>query len=433
MKRIAGFLSGDKKKKDKQGESVDAKDVKMKENVTAEDSVVVKENVLENKTQSQAQYIKLMGFPSETIEKNVLDFLADCKTIGRVVFIKNDEGSNDAVVKLEDESELKKALSLDKTYDGNRYIRVEKTESKIYEDELDMAVDTQDGKVGGFVKLGGLDWSASEEDIKKFLTGCNVTEVIIEQNERGKPSGNAFVCLATNDDLVKALACHKKHLGKRWVAVEKMEEDEFITKTGKEPQNKRSEKVEKKPENCFVRLGGLSWKATEEDIKTFLKDCKIKKVFITLNERGKPSGNAFIHFEEEEDVRKARNYNKKDLLGRWVTVDAITQEEFQKETQEPDEWFIKLDGLPWEAKERDIKSFLDGCKVEELVITKNERGKPSGNAFFKLESRTDVEKAKSYNKKNLGNRYVTVDVVSEEEFKREIASNERRLASAENF
>merc|ERR1711892_1209952 len=281
-----------------------------------------------------------------------------------------------------------------------------------------------------FVKLGSLVWSASEKDIKDFLTGCNVMEVVIAHDERGRPSGNAVVRLESKADIEKALACNKKYLGKRWVAVEEIGEEEFITGKGGEQKGSSRENEDKYTQSIkeskasFIKLGSLTWKATEDDIKMFLNGCIVKEVIITTNERGKPSGNAFVKLEGKADAERAKTYNKKYLGERWVTVAEITEHEYIKETQSDKNGFAKLGSLSWSATEEDIETFLDGCNIIEVIITKNERGKPSGNAFVWFEGKEDVEKAKSYNKKYLRERWVTVDEITVDEFTRETKSTE---------
>lgn len=44
----------------------------------------------------------------------------------------------------------------------------------------------------------------------------DVEEVIIGRNAEGRPSGEAFVRLATKDDVHQALKKNKEHMGKRW-------------------------------------------------------------------------------------------------------------------------------------------------------------------------------------------------------------------------
>jgi len=445
MKKFFNIFSGNRNNEENKDQSVNAKRMSAEKGAPKEVSLESEVGpTMEKENEQGARYIKILGFPQEVTESDILNFLVGCKIIGEVVFIGNDEGSRDAIVMLENESELKKALELDATYVSNRYIRIQRTDSEQL-DVIDgtlaslpvdrpnadqpqgMTPNSGTGKTpsNGFVKLGGLDWSITAQDIEKFLTGCDITEIVMTHNERGRPTGDAFVCFETLDDVEKALACHKKTLGKRWVAVENIEKEEFITKK-KEEAVKGKENNETKSKEDFVRLSGLSWKATEEDIKSFLKDCKIEKIVITRNDHGKPSGNAFIQFENEDDVRKAKTYNKKHLLERWVAVDEVTKEQFLNETKYEEKFntvanskktfFVKLGGLSWSATEDDIKTFLHEVKVNNIIIAKNENGKSTGNAFIKLEDKGDVEKAKSLNKKLINDRWVTVDEIDEDEY-----------------
>merc|ERR1711892_790907 len=399
MKRFMGnLMGGSKKNEEKQSKSEDIRDEGLQGNSN------------QGQVENEKMEVENVRIKTEvTLEKKD----GDGKPTG------------DAVVKLKNQAELQKALSCNKKYDKNeRYIVVEETESQTYEKSK------TENPINSFVKLGSLVWGASEKDIKDFLTGCNVVEVVIARDERGRPSGNGFVRLESKADIEKALACNKKYLGKRWVAVEEIGEDDFITGKDKEQKGSSRENEEKYTMNTkeskasFIKLGSLTWKATEDDIKTFLDGCKVKDVIITTNERGKPSGNAFVKLEAKADVERAKTYNKKYLGERWVTVDEITEHEYSKETQSDKNGFAKLGSLSWSATEEDIETFLDGCKIKEVIITKNERGKPSGNAFVRFEGEPDVEKAKSYNKKYLRERWVTVDEITEDEFTRETKSTE---------
>jgi heterogeneous nuclear ribonucleoprotein F/H len=271
-------------------------------------------------------------------------------------------------------------------------------------------------------------------------------EVVIKKDERGRPTGNAFVQFESNIDIGNALKYNKKYLRERWVTVEQIEEDEFIRENEEDqkPICKNTETISRhndKPmetetsNTTFVKLGSLTWSATEEDIKTFLKGCKIRKVVITKNERGKPSGNAFLCLESRADVEKAKTYNRKYLGKRWVTVDEIKEDEYSKETgkDKASGTTVKLGSLSWSATEDDIKRFLVGCNIKEIIITRNEKGKPSGNAFVLFASKADVEKAKTYNKKYLGDRWVTVDEIEEDDYMKETERDRETDTVEDNF
>ena len=102
-----------------------------------------------------------------------------------------------------------------------------------------------------------------------FLNDCKlVGEVSIINNEAGKPIGEAVVKVATPNDLDKALACTNKVLLGRSVVIRECNEDFY------QKHMKKVGKVENE-ENTFIRLRGLAWSVTEEDIVDFLNECNI--------------------------------------------------------------------------------------------------------------------------------------------------------------
>ena len=56
-----------------------------------------------------------------------------------------------------------------------------------------------------------------------------------------------------------------------------------------------------------VKLSGMVWSATEEDIRTFLGDCSVEKVEILMTEEGRPTGDAVVDVATQDDVTKALN------------------------------------------------------------------------------------------------------------------------------
>ena len=133
------------------------------------------------------------------------------------------------------------------------------------------------------LKLSGLPWTATKQQICDFLFGCEVIEgpagVKIEMNERGKPSGSAFVQLKTKTDVENALKCNKKKLGTRHVYVEKM--------------NNKDEKA--KDEKFCIKLSGLARKVTDEDVSNFLFAGNVKHMVITRTVQG--VSQYFGHFD----------------------------------------------------------------------------------------------------------------------------------------
>lgn len=71
------------------------------------------------------------------------------------------------------------------------------------------------------VRLRGLPYSAQTKDILQFMSDCTVTNgeagVHFTFVADGRPSGEAFVELQSEEDVSKALAHHNEHMGRRYV------------------------------------------------------------------------------------------------------------------------------------------------------------------------------------------------------------------------
>ena len=72
----------------------------------------------------------------------------------------------------------------------------------------------------------------------------------------------------------------------------------------------------------LVKLSGLEWSATERDVGNFLGDCGVRKI-VMVKSSGRPSGDAVVKLETEEDVRKAVRHNRQYLGKRFVVVEEL--------------------------------------------------------------------------------------------------------------
>ena len=76
------------------------------------------------------------------------------------------------------------------------------------------------------VRCRGLPWSTTVDEIINFFEDCVFQEgndsVHMTTTREGRPSGEAYIELATEEDLEKALAKDKKHMGKRYIEGKKV-------------------------------------------------------------------------------------------------------------------------------------------------------------------------------------------------------------------
>ena len=102
----------------------------------------------------------------------------------------------------------------------------------------------------------------------------------------------------------------------------------------------------------ILRLRGLPRQATREDVVSFFSGCRIKNgvngVHMTLSPLGRPSGEAYVELESEEDHSKGLDKHKKNLGNRYVEVLLSNRKEM--------DWALRRNG----TTKNDIEPALDG-------------------------------------------------------------------------
>lgn len=168
-----------------------------------------------------------------------------------------------------------------------------------------------------------------------------------------------------------------------------------------------------------IRARGLPWSCTAEDLMNFFSDCRIRGgaqgIHIIHNRNGRPTGQAFIELEHEEDVGKALDQHKQYLGQRYIEVYEVTNSDADailKATEESSEsdGVVRLRGLPFSCTEKDIIQFFPGLKIVEdgVTVVLNRRGRNSGDAFVQFATKEMAEKALERNKEVMGNRYIEI-------------------------
>lgn len=157
-------------------------------------------------------------------------------------------------------------------------------------DDDDCGGDGEDGCTPYIIRIRGLPWNTTKQEICDFFEGVNIVNgehgihLVTLATSTSKPLGEAYIELASGDDMQLAQSFHKKNLGTRyiegnangfdwekffwnfkmlflfWSTVFEATVDEFESIMSKQ-RGAQDETV--------VRLRGLPWDATESDIAEF--------------------------------------------------------------------------------------------------------------------------------------------------------------------
>eukprot|EP00118_Oscarella_pearsei_P009093 m.50323 g.50323 ORF g.50323 m.50323 type:complete len:949 (+) comp34064_c0_seq16:20-2866(+) len=173
------------------------------------------------------------------------------------------------------------------------------------------------------VKMRGIPFRATENDVHTFFKPLNIKEVRIVQTSKGRPSGRAFVDFFSPKDQSKALKRHKDYLGSRYVEVtldegvekwkELDEERKAADQALKRPWEAKASNLPGEEEpiadsgRLFVR--NLSYSCMEEELgELFSQFGPLTETFMPLDRTTKkPVGFAFITYLMPEHAVKAFN------------------------------------------------------------------------------------------------------------------------------
>lgn len=179
----------------------------------------------------------------------------------------------------------------------------------------------------------------------------------------------------------------------------------------------------------IIQVKGLPWSCTAQDLLQFFSECRIrdglKGIHLTIDRlTGKPSGQAFIEVEHEDDVSKALEKHRQYLGPRYVEVYEVTNTDAEAILKSAvvgasSDCVVRLRGLPYSSSEADIVQFFSGLDIVQngITIVTDHQGRNSGQAYVEFSSQEAFEEALSKDRKLIGNRYIEVFPSKKEEIR----------------
>ncbi|MFH4979548.1 hypothetical protein AB6A40_006257 [Gnathostoma spinigerum] len=175
------------------------------------------------------------------------------------------------------------------------------------------------------LKCRGLPWSCREEDIYDFFGSASrsISKVTLTRNRDGRASGEAFVFFTNDSDYSHALRKDKEHMGKRYIEVfpASLNDVEYNV----EGPERRMRMGVTLPDRytSIVRLRGLPYGCTEEEIIRFFHPLQIAPNGIVIPydlRSGKSTGEAFVAFYTPDNADRALERNRANIQHRYIEV-----------------------------------------------------------------------------------------------------------------
>lgn len=397
-------------------------------------SSIVEEDIEEmdgETIESEEFIVKAKGFSYDASATDLCQFFAGCDIKGGkrkgIHFIYSRPGkSNEAYIEFYERDDLKKALGFNKKFIGDRYVDVSSATREMMENALADSVggtgDATDNNT--IVKLSGMPFTALHDDIATFFAGCDISGgkkrgISFLRNTDGSAAGACFVEFLTSEDVKLALAKDKQYMGSRFCHVTR------VTADTREEELSKQMQVLQDLKEPIVKLKGLPFKATEDDIRNFFPDLEIVAMEMVLNDQGNCRGEAFVDFASVDDAKEALKCYKLKLLHRYVDVTKSskaewismlpTTEKIAKTAEDLEEPIVRLNNLPAKVTKGEIEDFLFGLECRAIQVVQLPRGDCNGEAFVELLTLEDAAQALEKHKKPLNGesgRDRKVDVVA---------------------
>ncbi|KAM5237244.1 heterogeneous nuclear ribonucleoprotein F isoform 2-T2 [Ctenodactylus gundi] len=243
--------------------------------------------------------VKLRGLPWSCSIEDVQNFLSDCTIrdgVAGVHFIYTREGrqSGEAFVELESEDDVKMALKKDREVMGHRYIEVFKS----HRTEMDWVLkhsgpNSADSANDGFVRLRGLPFGCTKEEIVQFFSGAGYGGY---EEYSGLSDGYGFTTDLFGRDLSYCLSGMYDH---------RYGDGEFT--------------VQSTTGHC-VHMRGLPYKATENDIYNFFSPLNPVRVHIEIGPDGRVTGEADVEFATHEEAVAAMSKDRANMKYRYIEL-----------------------------------------------------------------------------------------------------------------
>ncbi|XP_024881389.1 heterogeneous nuclear ribonucleoprotein H2-like [Temnothorax curvispinosus] len=316
---------------------------------------------------------------------------------------------------------------------------------------------------GYVVKVRGLPWSTTVDEIMKFFGDCSISNgkngVHMTTSREGRPSGEAYVEMDTPEDIEKACKRDRDHMGHRYIEVFKAKRGEMEWVVKRSGLN-----LENAMDDGCVRLRGLPFGCSKEEIAQFFSGLEILPNGISLptDYTGRSTGEAYVQFVNKDVAERALQKHKEKIGHRWGTETPYTRGDrfggmnrFSNNGRgsrnrdfdngpwggsgnnygsrggnmgmrgsmdmkggnyrggNNDSWggnsgvySIHMRGLPFKATEQDIADFFRPIEPVNVRIILENGGRPSGEADVEFATHEEALKAMCKDKSHMSHRYI---------------------------
>ncbi|XP_020290012.1 heterogeneous nuclear ribonucleoprotein H2-like isoform X4 [Pseudomyrmex gracilis] len=175
-------------------------------------------------------------------------------------------------------------------------------------------------------------------------------------------------------------------------------------------------------EGYVVKMRGLPWSTTVDEIMKFFGDCSISNgkngVHMTMSREGRPSGEAYVEMDTPEDIEKACKRDRDHMGHRYIEVFKAKRGEMEWVVKRSglnlenamDDGCVRLRGLPFGCSKEEIAQFFSGLEIlpNGISLPTDYTGRSTGEAYVQFVNKDVAERALQKHKEKIGHRYIEI-------------------------
>ncbi|CAH1137536.1 unnamed protein product [Phyllotreta striolata] len=344
---------------------------------------------------------KLRGLPWSATPEDVMNFFNKCHILGgksgiHMTFSREGRPSGEAFVEFECTRDLEIALEKDRDHMGNRYIEV----FKVNKAEMEWVVKRSGPTYGlnddGCVRLRGLPFGCSKEEIAQFFTGLEIVPngITLLTDYSGRSSGEAYVQFVNREVAEKALLKHREKIGHRYIEIFRSSLSEV-------------DSVLSYQNNSSMGMGGGRRMGGGGGGGPGMFNSR-PSPYDRDNRYGGNGG----RFGGARGARSFKDYGSYDRPAPWANqrngndVGYRYWDSSNSGGNGPGLHCIHMRGLPFKASEGDIADFFKPVVPVNIRLIQDDSGRASGEADVEFATHDDAVRAMSKDKGHMQHRYI---------------------------
>ncbi|XP_010222819.1 PREDICTED: RNA-binding protein 12B [Tinamus guttatus] len=329
-----------------------------------------------------------------------------------------------------------------------------------------------------YLFLRGIPYSATEDEVRAFLSGLRVDGVILIKHRNGLNNGDCLVKFATPGDALEGLKRHRQYMGQRFIEISPSSEERWIEYGGRvdmtnemdhflceersparsagymhprkhshsrSPRRQRTRSRSPPTQEYYIHLRNLSTNLEKRDLRAFFPDLDIcsKQIKFLMDKHQRRTRDAFVMLRSERDYQAALEYHRKALLNRPVYIFPISRRSMlkiidsceRKRSQERDhpgqglqdksyreghpgpKLCAYVRNFPFDVSKIEVQKFFARFDIDEedIYLLYDDKGVGLGEALVRFKSEEQAMKAENLNRRRFLGTEVLLRLISEEQ------------------